>query len=73
MTIILPEGTVEAWQAAHAAGTTESWCNVDKALLLYADIECDLNVRRDILTLADVAWAHAMDAGTPTAPSAVGA
>lgn len=70
MAIILPEGTVEAWQAAHAAATVAAWCSVDEDLLRHATAERDPGLRGDILTLADVAWAHAADAGFHTAAPA---
>lgn len=61
MAIILPAGTVDAWQAAHADGTIGAWVDLDNALQRHANAECDFTLRDDYLTLADVAWAHAMD------------
>jgi len=55
MALILPEGTVDAWQAAHAADTVHAWCNVADTLWSHADAERDLVLRGDIITLARLA------------------
>ena len=67
MAIIFPEGIVDAWQAAHATGTSGGWCDLDNALLRQADAERDFALRDDIYTLADVAWSRAMDVDFLTA------
>lgn len=62
MAIILPEGTVDAWQAAHVAGTAGTWNDLGQALLLHADVERDPALRDDLITLARLAGARAQSA-----------
>ena len=61
MAIILPDGTVDAWQAAHAAGTVGTWNDMGEALLLHADVERDHALRGDLITLALLAAQHGLD------------
>jgi hypothetical protein len=61
MTIILPEGTVDTWQAAHQAANIGQWNDLATDLLHCAAEEKDYAVRGDILTLALVASQHAFD------------
>lgn len=61
MTLILPEGTVDAWQAAHAAANIGQWNDLASDLLHCAAEESDYAVRGDILTLALMACQHAFD------------
>lgn len=61
MTIILPEGTVDAWQAAHVADTIGTWNDLGEALLLYADPERDRTLRDNLITLALLAAQRALD------------
>ena len=59
MTIILPEGTVDAWQAAIAEANHGEWDALASELLKSAKDEPDHVVRDDILTLALVACERA--------------
>lgn len=61
MTIILPEGTVDTWQAALAAGNIGQWNDVASDLLHCAAEEKDYAVRGDILALALTASQLAFD------------
>ena len=61
MTIILPEGTADVWQAAHAAANIGQWNDLAADLLHCAAEERDYGVRGDILTLALVASQRAFD------------
>lgn len=61
MAIILPEGTVNAWQAAHVAGTVSAWIGVGKILMAQAKDEADPVLRADILDLMWVASHRAFD------------
>ncbi|MDP3425519.1 MAG: hypothetical protein Q8S32_17395 [Burkholderiaceae bacterium] len=55
MTIILPEGTVDAWQAAIAEANHGEWDALATDLLHAAASEPDYALRDDLLTLALVA------------------
>ena len=61
MTIILPIGTVDSWQAAHSACNIGQWNDLGADLLHCAAEEKDYAVRGDILTLALLASQHAFD------------
>lgn len=61
MTIILPEGTVNAWQAAHHAANIGQWNDLATDLMHCAAEERDYPARDDILTLALIACQHAFD------------
>ena len=76
MTIILPEGTADYWQAAHQAASIGQWNDLASDLLHCAAEEKDYSVRDDILTLALLASQHAfdllpsLDLGEPTSGEA---
>lgn len=55
MTVILPEGTVDAWQAAIAGENHGEWDALASDLLREAAAEPDYRLRDDLLTLALVA------------------
>ena len=55
MTIILPEGTVDAWQAAIDEANHGEWDALASDLLRAAASEPDYALRDDLLTLALVA------------------
>lgn len=61
MTIILPQGTVDAWQAALSACNIGHWNDLGAELLHCAAEEKDYAVRGDILTLALLSSQHAFD------------
>jgi len=61
MTLILPEGTADYWQAAHHAANIGQWNDLASDLLHCAAEEKDYSVRGDLLTLALVASQHAFD------------
>lgn len=61
MTIILPEGTERAWNAAQQAGSVGDWNALAHNLLIEAAEERDPVVRGDCLTLALVACQHGFD------------
>lgn len=61
MTIILPEGTGDAWFEAHQAANIGQWNDLAADLLHCAAEEKDHAIRCDILTLALVASQHAFD------------
>lgn len=61
MTIVLPEGTCDAWQAAHQAANIGQWNDLGSDLLHCAAEEKDYAVRGDILTLALMTCQHACD------------
>ena len=61
MTIILPQGTQECWQAAHQAANIGQWNDLASDLLHCAAEEKDYSVRDDILTLALLASQHAFN------------
>jgi len=61
MTIILPTGTVDSWQAALAAASGGQWNGLGADLLHHAAEEKDYGMRGDILTLALLASQHALD------------
>lgn len=61
MTIVLPEGTQEYWQAAMRAANIGQWNDLASDLLHCAAETKDYSVRGDTLTMALLASQHAFD------------
>lgn len=61
MAIIIPTGTVDAWQAAHRFAHVGAWTDVEKMLLRHAAYERDQSLRDDLITLVLVAGSRALD------------